>query len=122
MTEYRKTVHDPVTKYAFSDYAIADLPKEWLFSLEHEDDWQGWHDERDRMFDDVLRLAKERGCVGVWGGSRTWYYVHPSTRNGAMQVTHWDDKGPIGHVDVTDGHELSDAIRWNQFTAYTQAA
>ena len=110
-------------KYTFNEYLLDDFPDEWLFDLDHDDEWESWHDEIDRMYAEVLERASKVGCVGVWvPGEPFWYYVHRSSDHDGMRATCWDDRGPIGHQDVTSGKELAQEIKWHSFTAYETAA
>lgn len=71
-----------------------------------------YYDEKDTLMADVLRLADEHKCLlildvdaEVW---TDWHYLHPSLRVDGYQLTHADDRGPIGHDDVMhDPHKLA---------------
>lgn len=47
------------------------------------------------------------------------YYLHRLTRHDGMQLTCFDDRGPLGHADVDDAERLAFEVCWNDFTAYT---
>lgn len=98
-------------------YHLDDYPDGWLFDPEHDEDWRRWHEEHDRMCREILVAAIRCGCVRVsHEGSRIWYYVHHSTRRDLMQVTCWDEHGPVGHVEVADGRQLAREISWREVT------
>ena len=110
-------------KYMFNEYLLDDFPKDWLFNLDHDDDWRDWHEELDRMYEEVLDRASKVGCVGIWmPGNAFWYYVHVSSDHDGIRATCWDDMGPVGHQDVTSGKELAREIGWHSFTEYEMAA
>ena len=123
MFEYVKRNYPTCTAYSFTDYELSDYPKDWLFDLEHDDDWDDWYKERTRMYSDVLVRATKCGCVGIWNpNSSIHYYLHPSTRYDCMQLTCWDEHGPVGHANITSAKELADEVYWHEFTIYNKVA
>ena len=96
-------------------YRLEDFPDEWLFDPEHLGEWEEWHAEHERMYREILLLACGSGCVRIGHeGSSIFYYLHRSTRFDGMQLTCWDDVGPVGHTDVTDGRRLAREVMWRE--------
>lgn len=123
MYEYHKTAYPVEMRCEFTDYRIDDFPSEWLFDTEHITAWEEWHEQLSKMYADVLVQAIKHGCVGIRRpDSKVWYYVHNSTRGSFMQVTCWDDQGPVGHADVASGDSLAREIGWHAMTVYKMAA
>lgn len=123
MFEYSKKVHPKETSCRFTDYSMDEFPKDWLFDLDHDDDWHDWQCARLDMYGDVLLKACKCGCVGIWNGkSRIHYYLHNSTRYDGLQLTCWDELGPVGHADVTTAEKLALEVSWTSFTVYDCAA
>ena len=122
MFEYIKRNYPTCTAYSFTEYKLEDFPEDWLFNLEHDDDWEDWHEEHIRMYADVLIHATKCGCVGIWHGeSKIHYYLHPSTRYDCMQLTCWDEHGPVGHANIVSAKELAREVNWREFTVYKVA-
>lgn len=123
MCEYRKVAYPKACKYRFVGYHIDDYPEEWILEDGHDDDECDWQCARQDMYEDVLELAREVGCVGIWNGpGRPRYYLHRSTRHDGMQLTCWDERGPVGHADVDTAERLAFEVNWNEFTVYEEAA
>lgn len=96
-------------------YRLEDFPDEWLFDPEHLSEWEEWHAEHERMYREILLLACRRGCVRITHAtSRIFYYLHQSTRFDGMQLTCWDEMGPVGHTDVTDEGKLAREVMWRE--------
>ena len=65
----------------------------------------------------AIAFAKVYGCLEV----RTdrdeeyhhWWYLHRSVRGDYLQLTTYDDDGPVGHIDVRTPYDLSDWARAN---------
>ena len=122
MFEYIKRNYPTCTAYSFTDYELEDFPNDWLFNLEHDEDWREWHGEQDRMYEDVLDDAIRNGCIGIWHPeSHIWYYLHASAQADCMQLTCWDSSGPVGHAEIRSGAELAREVYWNDFTTYKVA-
>ena len=53
----------------------------------------------------TYEAAQTYGCIRIEANSLTWY-LHTSSRHAGMQLTGWDERGPIGHEDITGPADL----------------
>ena len=67
----------------------------------------------DAIASDIYDLATATGCIeiSIRAPHNRRYYLHTSTRRAELQLTTWDDLGPVGHIDVNDLDDLADELR-----------
>ena len=58
-------------------------------------------------------IATATGCIEISTRAphNRRYYLHTSTRRAELQLTTWDDLGPVGHIDVNDPDDLASELR-----------
>jgi hypothetical protein len=69
----------------------------------------------------IVQTATEAGAARIEQGGTT-SYLHRSTRHDGLQLTLWDDLGPVGHYDVTDGGDLARYIDYQRGPVTVTAA
>lgn len=62
---------------------------------------------------DIYDIATVTGCVEIstHAPRQRRHYLHTSTRRAVLQLTTWDDLGPVGHIDVNDPDDLASELR-----------
>ena len=58
----------------------------------------------------IMYAARLHGCVivGVVGNCDRWWFLHKSTKYGSdLQLTTWDNYGPVGDVRVSRESDIS---------------
>ena len=73
---------------------------------------------------EVCKAAKRFGCVLVRHDlSPIWHYVHVSPRSADdLQVTTWDDLGPVSHEMISRPADLlQDLMRADSISVYAEA-
>ena len=58
----------------------------------------------------IMYAARLHGCVivGTVGNSERWWFLHRSAKYGSdLQLTTWDDYGPVGDVRVSRESDMS---------------
>ena len=84
----------------------------------------GDFDAYDRVFDEydakldeigasIWHTAKLDGCVRIDHHGLT-YYLHRSSRHDGMQLTAWDERGPMSHCDLHDADDLATDIAYER--------
>ena len=80
------------------------------------------YDERtEQISAAIVQTATESGAVRIEQRGTT-YYLHRSTRFDGLQLTAWDERGPMGHYDVSDGGDLSQYIDYQRGPVTVTAA
>lgn len=80
------------------------------------------YDERtEQISAEIVQTATEAGAVRI-DQDGTTSYLHRSTRHDGLQLTLWDDLGPVGHYDVTDGGDLAQYIDYQRGPVTVTAA
>jgi hypothetical protein len=59
--------------------------------------------------EEIIAATKAARACKIWvDDTRTWFYMHPSLyQPGCLQLTHWDNKGPIGHKAIHEALDLA---------------
>jgi len=85
-----------------------------LFFDDNEEPMEEYEARRDAALEGTYKAAASYGCIKIESSGCTWY-LHASARSaGALQMTTWDERGPIGHIDVygpADLEALPDAFK-----------
>lgn len=84
-----------------------------LFFDDDESLMNKYEERRAAALADTYHAARTYGCIQIEANGLTWY-LHSSARHDGMQMTAWDERGPIGHIEVTapaDLDELPDEWR-----------
>ena len=91
-----------------------------LNALIDEGDFDGYRrmfDEYDAQLDEIgaaiWTTATRTGCVRIDHNGIT-YYLHRSTSGHTLQLTHWDERGPVGHCDLNDADDLATDIAYER--------
>lgn len=76
-------------------------------------DFDAYFEEIDRLCEEqvsvakkIMRMALDNGCVELRNGSPAWYYLHPSVRGYLLQMTVWDEFGPVRHYNVDEPEDM----------------
>ena len=67
----------------------------------------------DAIAAELYDLATATGCIEIstHAPHQRRHYLHTSTRRAELQLTTWDDLGPVGHIDVNDLDDLASELR-----------
>lgn len=76
-----------------------------LFFDDDESLMTEYEERRAAALTDTYQAARTYGCIQIKAGGLTWY-LHSSARHEGMQLTSWDERGPIGHADIADPADL----------------
>lgn len=76
-----------------------------LFFDDNEEPMDEFEQRRASALADTYRAAQSYGCIQIEAGGLTWY-LHSSARTEGLQLTAWDERGPIGHTDIADPADL----------------
>ena len=64
-----------------------------------------YEERRAIALEGTYKAAHEYGCIRIEANGLTWY-LHNSSRHAGLQMTSWDERGPIGHDDITGPADL----------------
>ena len=58
----------------------------------------------------AMYAAHFHGCVRIDHDGEQWHYLHKSAKYGTLQLTTWDDIGPVSDKRVSKVDDLSDVM------------